>query len=78
MSTKHNTLHPDRAKSNYKNRLTKRGLSKAPALTPLDTLVRIQENRIKHTCTMDHEHYGFNCNGFPWYQGNDTLTGAES
>lgn len=57
MSTKHNCPHPGRNKSNYKNRLLKRGLSKAPTMTPVETLRRLQEKRETET-------------GFPWWTGH--------
>lgn len=42
MSRKYNTQHPGRARSRYPQRLAKRGLSKAPALPPLEWLRRKQ------------------------------------
>lgn len=67
MSTKHNTAHPERARSRYRLRLSKRGLSKSPEMTPLDTLRRVQDNRIKATCTETHEHTVWGCDGHPWW-----------
>jgi hypothetical protein len=42
MARKHNTKHRERGRSRYKARLTKRGLSKAPMLSDVDSLRREQ------------------------------------
>lgn len=46
MSTKHNTTHPSRGKSNYKKRLKKRGLSVAPRLPSLYELRNKSDARL--------------------------------
>ena len=46
MSRKHNTQHPERARSNYPQRLAKRGLAKAPALEDVDRLRARQLARV--------------------------------
>lgn len=38
MGTKHNTKHEWRGKSKYRLRLSKRGLSRAPQLRPLNAM----------------------------------------
>lgn len=45
MTTKHNTKHPDRKRSNYPLRLAARGLSKSPRLEELEVLERRQIRR---------------------------------
>ena len=78
MSRKHNTRHPDRSVSHYGDRLTKRGLSKAPAMEPMEVLEKRQERRISEACTVVHAHdHGIwldhegnrtdTCNGDPWW-----------
>lgn len=49
MSRHHNTQHPDRTRSHYPERLDRRGLSKAPAMEPVENLRSRQEARIKKT-----------------------------
>lgn len=49
MARKHNTKHTQRAGSYYKERLAKRGLSKAPAMQSIDDLRRIQLARKERT-----------------------------
>lgn len=71
MSRHYNTRHDDRNKSNYPERLNHRGLSKAPAMEELEVLERRQDRRVRDTCTLVHEHDTIDCNGFPWWQGND-------
>lgn len=44
MSRKFHVTHPDRGRSNYPKRLQRRGLTKAPAMTDLETL-RVQQQR---------------------------------
>lgn len=47
MSGKYNRPHPDRGRSHYSERLTKRGLSKAPRMEAVDVLRTRQERRIE-------------------------------
>ena len=56
MSAKHNCKHPDRNKSHYPERLSKRGLSKAPQMEDVEVLRKRQERREEQT-------------GVPWWTG---------
>lgn len=47
MTKHHCTKHPTRSRSHYPERLTARGLSKAPHLEPLDLLRKRQEARVE-------------------------------
>jgi hypothetical protein len=58
MPRKHNTTHPGRSRSRYPFRLSRRGLSKAPALEPVETLRKRQERRETET-------------GVPWWSGRE-------
>jgi hypothetical protein len=49
MSVKHNCKHPERSRSNYRARLTARGLAKAPTMETLETLRKRQEKRLELT-----------------------------
>jgi hypothetical protein len=49
MPAKHNCKHPERGRSNYRNRLTARGLAKAPAMEALEGLRKRQERRVELT-----------------------------
>jgi hypothetical protein len=49
MSRHHNTRHPDRGRSRYPDRLTRRGLSRAPEMESPDNLRTRQEARIRRT-----------------------------
>lgn len=49
MSRKHNTRHPERGRSRYGERLTARGLSKAPAMESAEHLERVQDARKRRT-----------------------------
>lgn len=65
MSKKRNTKHPDRGRSNYPNRLVKRGLSKTPSMESIETLRKRQERREEET-------------GFPyWTARADAIEDAE-
>lgn len=44
MSRKHNAPHPNRGRSNYKERLQRRGLSSTPMMEDPDRLKARQEN----------------------------------
>lgn len=44
MSRKHNAPHPDRGRSNYRERLARRGYSSTPTMADPDTLRKRQEN----------------------------------
>jgi hypothetical protein len=59
MARKHNTRHPDRARSRYPGRLSKRGLSKAPPMASPENLRTAQERRARET-------------GSPWAQATET------
>lgn len=71
MSTKHNNPHPDRSKSRYKIRLKKRGMSKAPTMTPVEVLRKTQDRRVTETCTVGTDHEWHACNGQPWWTGRE-------
>jgi hypothetical protein len=74
VSRKHNTAHPDRGRSHYRDRLTKRGLSKSPRLEDLNTLEWRQERRTIATCYRDHVHNLTDCTGQPWWAGPAEVT----
>jgi hypothetical protein len=73
MSRKCNVSHPARKRSNYPNRLSARGLSKAPRLAEIEGntgLRHRQERRVMETCTVGHaDHNLIDCNGVPWPYG---------
>lgn len=81
MPRKHNVKHPMRNKSRYPIRLSHRGLSKAPAMDDVEVLAKRQARRVVDTCTLGGEHDRHECNGQPWWRGNDgypsTSTAAE-
>jgi hypothetical protein len=49
MSRHHNTRHPDRGRSHYPDRLTRRGLSRAPEMESVENLRSKQEARERRT-----------------------------
>jgi len=55
MARKHNTRHPERARSRYPQRLARRGLSKSPVMASPENLRTAQERRTRET-------------GSPWAQ----------
>ena len=73
MSTKHNTKHNERGRSNYSNRLGVMGTTgHLPAIEGNTGLRHKQERRVMATCTVGDNHNGHECNGSPFPNGSDT------
>lgn len=67
MSTKHNTKHVERSRSNYQDRPGLMGTSgHLPAIEGNSGLAAKQERRIKATCTVGEDHDRHECNGSPF------------
>jgi hypothetical protein len=49
MSRHYNTQHPERGRSHYPDRLSARGLTKAPTMPKVEDLRKIQEARQRRT-----------------------------